>query len=177
MKHLACITLTMTLMAILGCSSQPAKTAQLPSHDTLSKAEVAGLLTMREEEKLARDVYAALGEKWPKRIFTNISRSEQRHMNAIKGLLDQYGLDDPAAGKGPGEFTDPRFTDLYHQLVAKGEQSQSEAIKIGVAIEELDIADLEAALEDTDREDIRVVYTNLLQASHRHLRAFSSHLN
>lgn len=170
------ITLALTLMMGFGCSPPTTKPSGTYNHDTLTDAEVAGLLHMREEEKLARDVYTKLGELWPMRIFSNISRAEQRHMDAVKGLLDAYGLDDPAAGKGPGEFNDPRFTELYTQLVARGEQSRSEAIKVGVTVEELDIADLEEQLTLTDREDIRFVYTNLLNASRRHLRAFNSHL-
>ncbi|MGI9258025.1 MAG: DUF2202 domain-containing protein, partial [Gammaproteobacteria bacterium] len=43
----------------------------------LSVAEEAGILFMREEEKLARDVYLALGEQWGMNVFDNISSSEQ----------------------------------------------------------------------------------------------------
>ena len=39
---------------------------------------------MREEEKVARDVYLSLNDTWNLRIFKNITSSEQTHMNAIK---------------------------------------------------------------------------------------------
>ena len=74
----------------------------------LTETEKYWLTYMREEEKLARDV-SFLYDQWGARIFDNISISEQRHMDAIKNLLDRYGLPDPAAGKGPGEF-DPTHT-------------------------------------------------------------------
>ena len=140
----------------------------------LSAAEKEGLLEMREEEKLARDVYLTLGEKWKVPIFGNIADSEQRHTDAIKGLLDKYGLADPAAGNGIGEFTDPKFATLYEQLVAQGMQSLEEALKVGVAIEELDIADIKSLLIDVEHDDIRRVYENLLAGSYNHLRAFQS---
>jgi len=143
----------------------------------LSAAEEAGLLAMREEEKLARDVYLALGQVWKVRVFTNIAASEQRHMDAVKGLLDKYGLADPAAGNGVGEFTDPRFTALYGQLVAQGSQSLQEALKVGIAIEELDIEDLKGLLLSVEHTDIRRVYENLLAGSYNHLDAFQSLLN
>ena len=49
--------------------------------------EKEGLLFMWEEEKLARDVYLTMNEKYGHRVFNNISGAEQRHMNAIKSLL------------------------------------------------------------------------------------------
>ena len=57
------------------------------------------MLFMREEEKLARDVYLTLYDAWRLAPFANISVSEQKHMNAMLLLLRKYGLPDPAAGK------------------------------------------------------------------------------
>jgi len=69
--------------------------------------EIEGLLFMREEEKLARDVYLTLYDQWNLSIFKNIAASESAHMDAILTLLERYGIDDPAAGKDVGEFTNP----------------------------------------------------------------------
>lgn len=49
---------------------------------------------MREEEKLARDVYLTFGEKWGLTLFTNIAKSEQTHTDAVKTLLDRYEIKD-----------------------------------------------------------------------------------
>ena len=70
----------------------------------LSEAEANALIFMREEEKLAHDVYVALGDIWGLNIFSNISQSEATHTDAVKNLIDRYGLSDPAADKAPGEF-------------------------------------------------------------------------
>jgi hypothetical protein len=43
----------------------------------------------------ARDVYLALAELWDVRVFANIARSEQTHMDAVATLIDRYGLEDP----------------------------------------------------------------------------------
>lgn len=131
---------------------------------------------MREEEKLARDVYLSLGARWNLPLFTNIAQSEQVHMDSVKTLLDRYGIPDPAAGKAQGAFTDPALQDLYDDLIAQGSASPVDALKAGVIVEETDIADLNKALATTEKNDIRTVYNNLLQGSMNHLNAFQSNL-
>ena len=140
----------------------------------LTPAEEAGLLFMREEEKLARDVYLVLLDKWGLRVFENIAASEQRHMDAVLYLLGKYGLDDPVLA--PGFFQNTDLQDLYDDLVAKGEKSIVDAIDVGILIEETDIEDIEDLIGQTDKKDIIQVYTNLLDGSYSHLEAFKSHL-
>ncbi|MFZ5832690.1 MAG: DUF2202 domain-containing protein [Planctomycetota bacterium] len=140
--------------------------------ELLGQAEAKHLLRMREEEKLARDVYLALGSQWPVPVFSNIARSETRHMAAVKGLLDRYGLEDPVADDTPGAFTDAELARLYKELLQKGRASAADAFRVGVTIEEMDIADLKEGIAATTHADIRTVYQNLLRASENHLRAF-----
>lgn len=142
----------------------------------LSSEEKASLTFMREEEKLARDVYTFLYERYQAPIFSTIATSEQRHMDAIKVLLDKYGLADPAQGKGPGEFENQELQNLYNALVAEGAKSLVDALKVGVIIEEEDIPDLQAGLLIVNHNDIKTVYLNLLDGSRNHLKAFVSSL-
>ncbi|MEN8097894.1 MAG: DUF2202 domain-containing protein [Chloroflexota bacterium] len=141
---------------------------------TLSQDEIDGLLFMREEEKLARDVYQTLYEQWEMRIFSNIARSEQNHTDAVLSLINRYELDDPSADLGAGEYSNPDLQALYDQLVAQGSQSLLDALHVGAAIEEIDILDLEEYIAQTDKEDIQLVYENLMAGSENHLRAFVS---
>jgi hypothetical protein len=138
----------------------------------LSADEAAALLFMREEEKLARDVYNFLYTTWSQPTFQNIAASEQKHMDEIKALLDRYGLADPALE--PGQFTDPNLQALYTQLTAQGSLSLADALKVGAAIEEIDIRDLQTRLAQTDNADIQQVYNNLMSGSYSHLQAFTS---
>lgn len=135
---------------------------------------IEGLAFMREEEKLAHDVYLSLYDLWGMSVFSNIANSEQTHMDAILTLLDRYGIEDPAADLNMGEFTNPDLQALYDQLVAQGSQSLVEALRVGAAIEEIDILDLQEYLDQTDSADIQQVYSSLLQGSENHLRAFVS---
>jgi hypothetical protein len=142
----------------------------IPASD-LSPEEAAALLFMREEEKLARDVYNALHAIWGQPTFTNIASSEQMHMDEIKLLLDRYGLADPALA--PGSFTDPDLQVLYDQLVAQGSVSLANALKVGAAIEEIDILDLQERLAQTDNADLQQAFNNLMNGSYNHLNAFA----
>ena len=140
----------------------------------LSDLEKQGILYMREEEKLARDVYLQLYDKWGVTSFNNISRSEQTHTDAIKSLIDRYNLDDPAEGRGLGEFTNKELQQLHDDLIKQGSQSEIDALKVGAAIEEIDILDIEMYVAQTDKSDIKLVYENLLKGSRNHLRSFVS---
>jgi len=142
----------------------------------LSSNEAAELTYLREEEKLARDVYLALYSKWGASIFWNISLSEDRHTNALKLLLDRYGLPDPAENKEAGVFEDPALKELYSYLVAQGETSLSAALRVGATIEDLDYRDLDKALSATDNDDLIIVYRNLQNGTQNHMRAFVGQL-
>jgi hypothetical protein len=131
---------------------------------------------MREEEKVARDVYLRMYDNYKAPVFKNIAISEQRHMDAIKKLLDTYSVPDPAAGKGIGEFTNPDLQKLYDDLIVQGSISKVEAFKVGVIIEETDIDDLNKAIAAARHDDIITVYNNLLLGSCNHLDAFESQL-
>jgi len=144
--------------------------ASIPASD-LSAEEAADLLFMREEEKLARDVYNQMFALWGTPSFQNIASSEQNHMDQIKLLMDRYALTDPA--QAPGQFTDANLQALYNQLIAQGSVSVEEALKVGALVEQTDIADLQARLAKTDNADVQLVYNNLMNASYNHLAAFT----
>jgi hypothetical protein len=141
----------------------------------LTEAEKATMLFMREEEKLARDVYIVMYEQWKSAVFANISVSEQRHMDAIKNLIDKYDLQDPAS-REIGVFNNQELQLLYNELITKGEQSLLDAFEAGKLIEETDISDLQAAIAETSKVDLDTVYGNLLSGSENHLSAFNSHI-
>jgi hypothetical protein len=145
--------------------------SDIPVSD-LTTEEAASLIYMREEEKLARDVYNQLYEVWGLPTFQNIAASEQNHMDEVSNLLARYDLPEPPLEAGV--FTNSELQDLYNALVARGSQSAAEALLVGGAIEEIDILDLQESLAQTDNADIQLVYNNLMNGSYSHLRAFSS---
>ncbi len=140
--------------------------------ESLSTTEINSLSFMREEEKMARDVYTTLYNKWGANIFTNISGSEQTHMDAIMMLLNKYSLPDPVGSNAIGVFTNTTLQNLYNQLLAQGNTSLPDGFKAGATIEDLDIYDLTNALTNIDNQDIQLVYNNLNKGSRNHLRSF-----
>jgi len=185
------ITLTFTvLIAMIGIMSFSAIDSvsafndQLPAvlneqqteGDQLNLSEIDALLFMREEEKLARDVYLTLYEKWNLAIFNNIAKSEQQHMDAVKILLDRYNLEDPMLGE-IGEFENQKLQELYDELVTTGSESVQDALLIGGAIEEIDILDLKDGLTESTNPDVIRVFESLLRGSYNHLKAFVNNYN
>ena len=147
--------------------------AALPM-DTLSDAEKTSLAYMREEEKLAHDVYALSAALWGgnTKIFGNIAISESTHTEAIRQMLVRYTLTDPAATTAPGIFQNYTLQALYTQLATAGAPSLVDALRVGATIEEVDMIDINKALLEVDNQDIRLVYDNLLKGSRNHLRSF-----
>ena len=141
----------------------------------LSQAEKDGLVLMREEEKLARDVYRVLGAEYSLRVFTNIaSVREHAHGGREDACSTGTASRIPPALTSPGVFRIPSCSSCTTTLIAQGDDSLTAALRVGIAIERLDIADLKAHIAETKHSDIRRVYTNLLRGSQNHLRAFET---
>ena len=100
-------------------------------------------------------VIADFGEVPP---FSNIREAEARHIEALRGLFDRYGLSLPA---NPWRGKVMRYA------------SRQEACAAGVAAEIENAALYERLLASTQRPDILTVFRNLQEASQqRHLPAF-----
>jgi len=142
----------------------------------LTDPEIATLKWMREEEKLARDIYVAMSTQYSQNIFKNIAASEQKHFDAIGEKLVLYGIEDPALD-APGFFSVQELQDMYDALLAKGWISYADALEVGVAIEKEDIADLAAAIAGTTSRPLATTYQQLLNSSENHLRSFQKLLS
>jgi hypothetical protein len=150
----------------------------LVNAQSLSENEKAGILLMREEEKMARDIYQTLNEKWDQMPFSHISESEIRHMAGMKLLIDKYKLQDPVEKTADkrGLYENQLLKSLYEELTASGKTSLEAAFRAGAKVEEVDIRDLKEAMARTSNEEIKSTYTYLVRASENHLRAFVRNL-
>lgn len=142
---------------------------------SLTPLEEEHLVFIREEEKLARDFYIEMYQKWGSLVFNNIKASEQEHMDAVFSLLVKYGIPDPAS-REIGVFNNTALQELYNNLIRQGDASLLGALKAGAFIEEYDIKDLRTAFDDSKKTDLRRVYSNLELGSENHLKAFVSHI-
>ncbi|MDJ0881877.1 MAG: DUF2202 domain-containing protein [Gammaproteobacteria bacterium] len=163
----------------------------------LDATEASHLTFMREEEKLARDVYLSLAELYPDQpVFDNIATgSEQTHTDTLRDRLSQFNLPDPnpetnnlpsSLGVFTGEEWGWYFTEKFEELTSKGAVSELEALYVGAFIEELDMRDIAicpeimiergypipCGLEYTDEEALQTAYRSLISGSESHLRAY-----
>lgn len=152
-----------------ACYRLPGTVAQ----GTISQAEIDSLHYMREEEKLAHDVYRYLHQKWQYPVFANIAEAELQHTQTIAVLLSRYQLADPAANLPAGQYQNPELQKLYHRLINEGSESLQKALIVGATIEDLDIYDLQKAQSQIKQPDILFAYQNLERGSRNHLRAFN----
>jgi len=138
---------------------------------TVTEAETAGLLFMREEEKLARDVYTYFYARYKLPVFLNVSKSENAHMSSVLRLITGFNITDNSTND-PGVYVNAQLIDLYKQLIAMGDVSVIDALKAGVLIEQTDISDLQNALLAVENLSVKTVYNNIMAGSNAHLKAF-----
>ena len=143
---------------------------------TLTQNEINDLKFLREEEKLARDVYIYSYNKYKLAIFNSISQSEQTHMNSVLSLLNKYGIPDPSSVQ-MGIFVNQDLQVLYNNLISQSNISLIEALKAGATIEDLDINDIDDFIINTSKSDLLTVYNNLTCGSKNHIRSFTTELS
>lgn len=157
------------LLAVFSCNNDDSSVADL-NNTNLTNDDNAALLFMLEEEKLARDTYTYLGDLWNINQFSNIKKSEQSHMNAVIGLLDQYDISYSLLAYG--EFNNPDIQKLYDQFIEYGSENKANALEVGANIEDLDIVDLAKFIDATTNSAMIQVFESLQCGSRNHLRSF-----
>jgi len=141
-------------------------------NDEITAEQTDWLKFMREEEKVAMDLYLAFGQSYTARVFQNIPRAEENHMNAVLAVMDTYGIEDPGSTES-GIFTNPDLQALYNTLLDQGKVSLVEALKVGALVEETDIIDLAGVYDLNPGDDLKTLAEALLLGSRNHLRAFN----
>ncbi|KQC05466.1 MAG: hypothetical protein APR53_07520 [Methanoculleus sp. SDB] len=154
-----------------GAGTMP---ALLPREDPspLSEQEIEDILFMREEEQLAHDLYTRWAGMYTLPIFANIADSETMHIYEVQLLIDRYGLPSDRIGNSATGYHSPVIQSLYDEFGPQGEISLTDALELGLAVEERDIADLDMAIANTTRTDVLQVWYNLRQGSEAHKSAF-----
>lgn len=138
----------------------------------LTAEQAASLASMADEEKLARDLYAAFAAAYPSTAWDSIGAAESKHLASVRTLLTRYGIADPTATLDAGDFASPALDELYATLLASGMASEDAAFEAGRLVEIDDITKLDAATTGTTASDILRVYSNLRRGSVSHLASF-----
>ncbi len=145
----------------------------------LTEKQKGKLFFIYQEEKVARDVYITLGKQYKdENTFASIQLSEQRHIDAARGLCEKYDVDiSEVVEDSVGEFEIDILQTLYDSCVLEEDvDTLPKALLMGIIIEETDIHDLEVAMSDEFGmpDDVIRVYGNLLEGSFNHLEAFET---
>ncbi len=157
---------------LIGCNDSDEIT---DVDDTLSKQEMEDLQFLKEEEKLARDVYLFSYDLYGQNIFKNISNSEQSHMNSVSVIMEKYGIKDLSFDER-GKFSNLELQQLYDDLVDLSKISLENALTVGATVEDLDINDLNNFISNADHQDMIEMYQLLNCGSRNHLRAYTNNL-
>jgi len=151
---------------------------------------------MGNEERLAYDVYMKLYESYPLQQFINIATNgETPHIQAVQLLIQKYissydeftNIDLPELGYKETEVEDMQggiydisaIQNLYDALMAKGLQSQQDALEVACMVEVTDIYDLDhdiAIAEASNAADVVTTFEFLRDGSYSHYWAFDSGL-
>ncbi len=170
----ALVGLTATAQAINAPPAQTT-TATFVTAADLEDGLTEDLQFSREEERMARDLYAALAKEHDDaRPMSRITTSEQQHFDRVGALLEQYGIDDPSKDLAAGEYADGELQKLYDEWFADGKESLDDAYQVGIELETRDIEDLKSMIADTSQADVVAVFSRLLAASENHLAAFTA---
>lgn len=195
MKRKKILTLFVTLsLVLLAIGLVQAYRGKKPTPVTLDYNEETHLIFMREEEKLARDVYVTMAGLYPEfTVFSNIVSSEQKHTDTMKDKLDMFNITDPSTDDTVGAFTGEDFgwyfLEKFAILTNWGRVSALDALYVGAYIEELDMHDIvhcpkvivetdngigedECGMLYTDVKTLLNSYDSLLEGSKNHLRAY-----
>jgi len=160
---------------LISCSSDDDNNIAEEESTELTQTEIEDLSFLREEEKLARDVYIFSYNKYQIEVFNSISNSEQMHMNSVLSLMNIYGIPD-SASEEIGVFNNQDLQDIYDSLIIQSDISSLEALTVGAIIEDLDINDIDLFINNTTKEDILTVYDKLTCGSKNHIRSYTSQL-
>ncbi len=172
-KIIALAVLSIGLLS--SCSSDDDNNIIEEVSTELTQTEIEDLSFLREEEKLARDVYIYSYNLYQLEIFNSISNSEQMHMNSVLNLMNIYGIPD-SASEEIGVFNNQDLQAIYNSLILQSDISSIEALTVGAIIEDLDINDIDHFINNTTKTDLLTVYDKLTCGSKNHIRSYTSQL-
>lgn len=138
--------------------------------DPLTADEIEFLFAMREDEKMAKDLYTAFGAQYPTAVqFSRIATAEATHVAAIETMLTYYEVSFPALTPA-GVFADAEKQAQYDAFLAQGTTIQG-AFEVMALLEEENIAAYKAVEATATNANIKLILANMVRASSNHLKA------
>lgn len=137
---------------------------------TLKKEEKWVLLFLLEEEKMIRDLSYKFSKQYEDKIFEDIYKAENSHIDPIQKIVRDYNLDDPSSDKDVGEFHNPQIQKFYDEFLEQGEKNKTFALKALLKALERNVSGLNKNINKTDKDGILFLFRNLKRSSKNHIR-------
>lgn len=136
----------------------------------LTADEIEFLFAMREDEKVAIDLYTAFATQYPTATqFSRIAAAEATHIAVAETVLGYYEVTYPALGAA-GVFADAERQAQYQELLAKATTLQA-AFEAMATLEEENIAAYKAVEANITNANLKLIVSNMIKASSNHLKA------
>jgi hypothetical protein len=141
----------------------------------LTDQQLADLLYLSEEEKMARDICAVFWEKHDIVLFETVMNTEQRHMDMIRNAKARHGIKKVADRSKAGVYTNQKLQDIYTEMTDKHDTTFHKALLNSALITETAILGLRDAISELNGNQPKLakVYDTLLDDSENHLRIFA----
>ena len=141
---------------------------------TLTQQQRTQLAAMAMDEKLNHDLYAAFAKAYGLPVFGHLAAAEANHLQALRTLMQRYGIADPTAGKAAGVFGSATVQAAYNRLLAQGKTGELAALRVAQNLERQAIARYGSAISGLKAPAAERVYSQLRTAETRHLAAISN---
>lgn len=137
---------------------------------SLSADEIEFLFALREDEKMARDLYTVFAAKYSTAPqIDRIAAAENSHIAYVEAVLDYYEISYPAM-TAAGLFEDAKRQAIYNELADKS-GTLLEVYATMAAVEEESVSAYKSVQSEITNENIALVITNMIKASSNHLKA------
>ncbi len=133
----------------------------------ITETEAGDLQLLREEEKLARDLFRDWSDR--SELFGAVAHSKQLHFEIVGALLQRHQVTDRTLG-GEGLYVFPQLQTLHQELLARGGSTELEALAAGAELHERDLVGLEEAAGRSQLEDVRASLAEIQRGARNHLR-------
>lgn len=139
--------------------------------DSLSADEIEFQFALREDEKMARDLYTVFAAKYSTAPqIDRIAAAENSHIACVEAVLDYYEISYPAMTAAAGLFEDAKRQAIYNELADKS-GTLLEVYATMAAVEEESVSAYKSVQSEITNENIALVITNMIKASSNHLKA------
>ncbi len=182
----AVFSLTVAVALLLSCSKDDELTPSGTNvndesnsvfNETLSPREIDDMNYLIENEKLLRDYFNVMYNKYNLSLFQNVAKSEQSHLNFLAVKFLRYDLKNPTEEKPAGEYVNPELQQTYDIMIAKGETNIYAALLAGSSKVKEDVEDIPLMIDQFEgNADIVLIFSNILIESQKNREVLEQEL-